>query len=309
MMIEAFLEMMAAERGAARNTLEAYQRDLQQFEAYVARVQKDLNTLLRQDIEAYAVQLSKEKLATTTISRKLSAIKQFYAFAYQEKFREDNPAATIAIPKKARHLPNVLQPDEVDALLVAIDRMSAPDNLRMRALLEVLYASGLRVSELVTLKLSHLQKNPSGPHGYEEFLVVTGKGSKERLVPLSARSIKAVSEYLAVRNQFISGASSIWLFPSRGAQGHLTRQRFGQLLKELAMTARLDPERVSPHTIRHSFATHLLSGGADLRVIQELLGHADIGTTQIYTHVTNHRLQELVDQHHPLGIRLSRKRI
>jgi len=309
MMLEPFLEMMAAERGASRNTLEAYRRDLEQFIAHVAQVKKDPLTLSRQDIEAYAATLSKAQWAAATISRKLSAIKQFYVFAYQEKYRADNPAATIAIPKKARSLPHVLQPEEVDALLAAIDRMSAPDDVRMRALLEVLYASGLRVSELMTLKLSHLQKNAASAHGYEEFLVVSGKGAKERLVPLNARSLQALSEYLAIRDQFISGKASGWLFPSHGAKGHLTRQRFGQLLKELALLAGLDPQRVSPHTIRHSFATHLLSGGADLRVIQELLGHADISTTQIYTHVATHRLKELVDQHHPLGTRLSRKRI
>lgn len=298
---ESFLEMLMAERGASVNTVDAYRRDLQQFYAHAARRKWAIESVTRQQIEAFMVHLSKANMSPASAARKLSCLKQFFKFLYSDGHRADNPAATIASPSAGRSLPSVLSSQDIAALLKAARECEDANGIRMLALIEMLYASGLRVSELVTLKLSHIQKNPTKPHGLEEFLLIKGKGGKERLVPLNGSAIAALAAYLAQRAEFTKGESSPWLFASNSAEGHLTRQRFGQLLKELALQAGLDPSRISPHTLRHSFATHLLAGGADLRIIQELLGHADISTTQIYTHISHEHLQELVETHHPLS--------
>lgn len=288
-LIETFLEMLAAERGAAANTIDAYRRDLQQFDAFLKRT--PIEEADRAKLEKYLVSLSKAHFSPRSIARKSSALKQFYRFAVLEGWREDNPAQLILAPKTHHALPKVLSREQISSLQAA-----AQGDVRMQALLELLYATGLRVSELVSLRTMQFQRNPSHALGYEQFIIVRGKGSKERLVPFTERALRAV---LAQIEQLPKGSK--FLFPSDSAQGHLTRQRFGQLLKELAMNAGLNPRSLSPHTLRHSFATHLLSGGADLRVIQELLGHSDIATTQIYTHIADERLQALVAKHHPLA--------
>lgn len=300
---EDFLEMLASERGAAANTIAAYRRDLEQFGAFLSRRKLQVENLSRADIETYLASLSRAHMAATTQARKLSCLKQFFTFLYQEKIRSDNPASTVSAPKKARSLPDVLSLKDIAALLKTAESQSdSAEGARLHALIEILYASGLRVSELVTLKLSHLQKSRNTASGYEEFLHVKGKGGKERIAPLNTRALHALLTYLPHRPAFLrEGESSAFLFPTHSAEGHITRQRFGQLLKGLAIHAGLDPASLSPHTLRHSFATHLLSGGADLRVIQELLGHADISTTQIYTHVSTDRLESLVKNHHPLA--------
>lgn len=304
-LLEAFYEMLASERGAAAHTLEAYMRDLQQFVAFLQHKCPPvaIEHASRSDIEAFLMKLSKEGMAPRSVARKLSAIKQLYRFAHEDGLCADNPAAIIQLPKARRRLPGVLQLEEVTALVETAKQTDTPEGKRLYALIELLYASGLRVSELVSLKLAQLQRNPTLPLQYEPFLLIRGKGNKERLVPFNQQALAALLAYLEVRERFIPClvSASPWLFPSSGKSGHLTRQRFAQQLKALAIDARLDPTQISPHTLRHSFATHLLSGGADLRVIQELLGHADISTTQIYTHVAAERLETLVRTHHPLA--------
>ncbi len=298
--IESFIEMLLAEKGASRHTAESYQRDLIQFQRYCTSSSLEVTSLERADVERYLMHLSKQHLSANSIARKLSSLRQFFRFLYSEKLRADDPTVNVEAPKKPRSLPNTLSHDEVERLLQTAEQMDGIAGIRMHCLLEMLYASGMRVSELVGLKLSHIQHNAKG--GIEPFLIIRGKGGKERLAPLHQRAIHALTAYLEIRLAFTGEqTASPWLFPSSGKAGHLTRQRFGQLLKELALAANLDPARLSPHTLRHSFATHLLEGGADLRVIQELLGHSDISTTQIYTHVATARLQELVKNKHPLA--------
>jgi len=299
-LIEQFLEMMAAERGAAGNTLAAYQRDLEEFAGFITTKRKTLANVARPAIEQFLAQLSQSGLAASSVARKLSALRQFFQFLYAEKLRADNPAATLETPKLGRHLPNILSMEEVNALLDAARADDSPKGLRLQAMLELLYGAGLRVSELVSLPLAALCIKAGGTHIEAEFLAVRGKGNKERLAPVSGKARQALADYLAVRHVFAPGGSP-YLFPYRRAEGHITRQQFGVMLKELAIAAHLDPNRLSPHTLRHSFASHLLEGGADLRVIQELLGHADISTTQIYTHVSGERLKKLVREHHPLS--------
>ena len=301
-LLEPFLEMLLSERGASTNTIDAYRRDLSDFFGHLAKKKTDALSATPQQLEAYLVALGKRHFAPATLSRKRSALRQFYAFLHRDNYREDNPTTTLEAPRRGRALPKVLSVEEVDTLLATARDDDSPEGKRLLALLELLYASGLRVSELVTLKSSHLQKNTSRPGGLEPFLFIRGKGGKERMVPLNDAAIDALNTYLAIRPVFLRPEEeSPYLFCSSGAEGHLTRQRLGQLLKALALEAHLDPAKVSPHALRHSFASHLLAGGADLRVIQELLGHADISTTQIYTHVLSARLKELVASKHPLA--------
>lgn len=294
--------MLQAERQASTNTISSYRRDLLDFAALLKQRRTTLERATREDIEAYLTQLAKNGIAASSCARKTSAIRQFYRFAVSERLRDDNPAALIAGARRARPLPHVLSHAEVDALLAAAAADTTPEGLRLYAMLQVLYASGLRVSELVSLRMTHIRQTLQHASHTTSFLIVTGKGGRERVAPLHREAIMALEAYLAIREVFTSGtASSPWLFPSSGAAGHLTRQRLGQLLKALARVVGVDEEKVHPHALRHSFASHLLEGGADLRVIQELLGHADITTTQIYTHVSKKRLKELVSKHHPLA--------
>jgi integrase/recombinase XerD len=298
--IELFLEMLSAERGASANTLAAYRRDLAAFAAFAAArgagIAEAGTPLIRDFFSAEAA----AGMASRTAARRLSALRQYYRFLYGEGRRRDDPSAVLDSPKQGRSLPRCLSEDDV-ARLLACPPGAAPQRRRLVALLEVLYATGLRVSELVGLPLSALAHD-------SRVLIVRGKGGKERMVPLTEAAIAALQAYLAVRSHFLPAVEkgrratvSPWLFPTRAAQGHLTRVRFGQLLKEAAIEAGLDPQRVSPHVLRHSFASHLLARGADLRSLQQMLGHADIGTTQIYTHVLESRLRELVQAAHPLA--------
>jgi integrase/recombinase XerD len=291
-----FLEMLSAERGLAQNSLLAYRNDLADFSGFLTGRNENPETIGTDALRLYMQGLSDEGMTASTAARRLSALRQFFKFLVQENIRKDDPAALLDAPKRARPLPKLLSEDEVDRLLTEARslRDDPAESARLTALLEVLYATGLRVSELVGLRWP--------PYGDDaRFLVIRGKGDKERLVPLSDPARQAIADYAGWRNDFIEGKTSPWLFPSRGESGHLTRQRFGQLLKDLAVQAGIDPSKVSPHVLRHAFASHLLAHGADLRAVQKMLGHADISTTQIYTHVLEARKQALVRQHHPLA--------
>lgn len=296
---DAFLDAMQAERGAAQNTLKAYARDLEDFRAWLGRQNAgSLASVDREGIERYLVDLSAEGLSATTRARRLSAIRQFYRFVFSESFRADDPSAGLSGPRRAKTLPATLSLAEVDALLARAraEAGAKPSALRMHALLQLLYATGLRVSELVSLPVAAVRGNPV-------MILVRGKGERERMVPLSDPARAVLSEWLTFRDQEEERltAASRFLFPSRGKLGHLTRNAFFLSLKELAVRSGLDPSGISPHTIRHAFATHLLQNGADLRVIQMLLGHSDISTTEIYTHVLDERLKALVLEKHPLA--------
>ena len=312
-LIDLYLDMLAAERGAAANTLDAYRRDLGDFSADLADHGGAIATAGNDDIRSYLGRLAGRGFSAASVARRLSAIRQLYRFLYAEGTRKDDPAAAIEGPKRGRPLPKVLSVSHVDQLLATaregIDDAARPIGERLRAarlncLLEVLYATGLRVSELVTLPASAARRD-------ERMLIVRGKGNKERLVPLNQSAKTAMRDYLALREEAAketkkatkkgSLKASKWLFPSFGESGHLTRQHFARDLKALAAEAGLRPKQVSPHVLRHAFASHLLQNGADLRSVQTLLGHADISTTQIYTHVLEERLKSLVRDLHPLG--------
>lgn len=294
-LIDAFLEMMAVERAAASNTLKNYGRDLLRFAAFIRARRESLQTAGADDISAWLEQLETEGLAASTAALKTSALRQFYLFLYTEGHRADNPTSSIERPKTRRPLPKVLSIDDVRSLFEAAEQLDGAKGARLRAMLEILYSAGLRVSELVSLKSASIRKA-------DRTLLIRGKGEKERLAPLTMRAVEAVQAYLEVRGAFLSeGAASPWLFPSRGKGGHITAARFAQALKDLAVQAGVPPTKVSPHVLRHAFATHLLEGGADLRSVQQMLGHSDITTTQIYTHVVQDRLTDLVMTKHPLA--------
>lgn len=293
--IDAFLEMLAAERGAARNTLDAYRRDLRDASAFLEGRGRKLEAATPAELQAYMEQLSANGLSARTAARRLSALRQFFRFLLGEGWRDEDPTAQLESPRQGRRLPKVLSEAEVDRLLAAARAKQGPEGVRLVALLELLYATGLRVSELVGLPYSAVAREP-------EMLLVRGKGGRERLVPIGAAARAALADYKAVRLLFLKRpADERWLFPSRSAGGHLTRHRLAQLLKELAAEAALEPGKVSPHVLRHAFASHLLARGADLRAVQQMLGHADIATTQIYTHVLDERLKSLVRESHPLA--------
>ncbi|WP_158968138.1 site-specific tyrosine recombinase XerD [Chachezhania sediminis] len=306
--ISAFLDACAAEQGAARNTQLAYGRDLKDVVAWMAGKDLAFQTLTREEVEAYLVRCDAEGLSQATRARRLSAIRQIYRFAFEEGWREDNPAIEIRGPGRAKRLPDTLTEDEVDRLLdgARAHGRTVADRQRNACLMEILYATGMRVSELVSLPVAAARGDP-------RMLLVVGKGGKERMVPLSPPAREALAEWLVIRDaQFEARAAKAgrttppppearFLFPSRGKQGYLTRHGFYLLIKEFAVAAGIPPSRVTPHTLRHAFATHLLAHGADLRSIQTLLGHADVATTEIYTHVLDARLADLVLNHHPLA--------
>ena len=294
--IEAFLEMMAAERAAAANTLKAYARDLEDAQGFLKTRSRDLADAGAEDLEAYLQDLSTRGLSAATAARRRSAARQFYRFVQEEGWRDEDPTARTLAPRRGRPLPKILTRDEARRLIEAAEARDGPAGARLGAMVEILYASGLRVSEMVALPLAPFTQDAP-------YLIVKGKGGKERLAPLSDTARQAVKAYLVVRPGFLPKGvkSSPWLFPSRGGTARLTARRFAQLLDEAATAAGIDPAKVSPHVLRHAFASHLLEGGADLRVVQTLLGHADIATTQIYTHVAQDRLREVVETKHPLG--------
>ncbi|WP_027243799.1 site-specific tyrosine recombinase XerD [Leisingera daeponensis] len=302
--ISTFLDAQAAETGASQNTLLAYGRDLKDLTAWLEHRSLDFSTASQDDIEAYLISCDAQGLARSTRARRLSAVKQIYRFAFEEGWRQDNPAIQIRGPGREKRLPKTLEVIEVDRLLDAARQTgrSEADRLRNTCLMELLYATGMRVTELVSLPVSAARGDP-------RMLLILGKGGKERMVPLSPPAREALAQWLLVRDaaederELKGHPASRFLFPSRGKSGHLTRHRFYLLIKELAVTGGLSPDKVTPHTLRHAFATHLLANGADLRAIQALLGHADIATTEIYTHVLDARLQELVLEHHPLAKR------
>lgn len=291
--IEAFLEMMSAERGASPHTLDAYGRDLLDASAYLGG---GLTGASQTDLSDWMQSLGRDGLAASTQARKLSALKRFYRFLFEEGDRKDNPTSRLDGPKSARDIPDVLSREEVAALLAA-----CADDPRMTCLLELLYGAGLRVSELVSLTLGSLPRKREGRWETAE-IIIRGKGGKERLCPLGAPALAALTDWLSERDSERYGmGSSAYVFPSRGKSGHLTRRRLGQLLDSVAAQTGLDPSRVHPHALRHAYATHLLQGGADLRSVQTLLGHADIATTQIYTHVLTDELAELLETAHPMA--------
>jgi integrase/recombinase XerD len=298
--IEAFLEMMSAERGAAMNTLSSYERDLEDMHSFLATRKSTPSSAQSADLSAYLSHLGKQGFAASSQARRLSAMRQFYKFLYAEGLRTDDPTSILDAPKKGRSLPKIMTEADVTRLLsLAMEEAAQPgpdqiSRARMLALLELLYATGMRVSELVSLPAKVLDQEG-------RFLMVRGKGNKERLVPLSRSAIAAMKVYGEMRSSREKDADSIWLFPSSSKEGYLPRQVFARDLKGLAARAGLKTAAISPHVMRHAFASHLLANGADLRVVQELLGHSDISTTQIYTHVLEERLRQTVQTHHPLA--------
>ena len=300
--ISGFLEAQAAELGAASNTLLAYGRYLRDVADWLAAQGRNFTTATRDDIESYLIHCEAQGLARATRARRLSAIKQLYRFAFDEGWRDDNPAIQISGPGKDKKLPKTLSIDDVEKLLIAAEAhgKTPADRARHACLMQVLYATGLRVTELVSLPVAAVRGDP-------RLILVRGKGGKERMVPLSPPARAAVQDWLSHRDAAEDEARakgkppSPFLFPSRGKDGHLTRHWFFNLIKTLAAQAGIDPAQVTPHTLRHAFATHLLQNGADLRAIQTLLGHADVATTEIYTHVLEERLRDLVLEHHPLA--------
>lgn len=303
--ISTFLEAQAAEAGAARNTLLAYGRDLRNFADWLTRRDMDLDRASREFIEEYLTHCDAQGLSRATRSRRLSAIRQFMRFAQSEGWRGEDPAVRIAGAGRAQRLPRTLNRAEIGAMFAALPNLGRNRIERSRnlAMFELLYATGMRVSELVTLPVSACRGNP-------ELLLIRGKGGKERLVPLNGAARTALAAWLHLRDgasrdsvlgRLLSGDGAKWLFPANSKEGHMTRQSFHRLTEKLATAAGINPVRVSPHVIRHAFATHLLEGGADLRAIQTLLGHADLATTEIYTHVLDQRKRDLVLTHHPLA--------
>ncbi len=301
--LESFLEMMSAERGASPNTLSSYRRDVEDYAGFLARRRSNVRSATAADLRAYMSELESRGYAASSAARRLSAIRQLHRFLYAEGIRTDDPSGIIAGPKRKPALPKIMSEAEVGRLLdeaeASVARAEKPADAlraaRLVALLETLYASGLRVSELVALPASAARPDL-------RMLMVRGKGGKERIVPLTARAREAISRFMTLRRAAEGDKPpGPWLFPASSESGTLTRQAFAREMKELAIAAGIQPSRLSPHVVRHAFASHLLQNGADLRIVQQLLGHADISTTQIYTHVLEERLKSLVADHHPLS--------
>ena len=298
--IDLFLDMMSAERGASLNTINAYRRDLEMCDAQFKSFGKTLSTAGTGHLEAALAAWAKQGLAASTSARRLSSIKQFYRFLQSEGLRKDSPASALKGPKQGRALPKTLSEDDINTLFSCAEEKDDIKDIRLLTQLEILYAGGLRVSELVSIPLAATGRR-------DNCLFIKGKGGKERLVPLTGKAVSAIKQWKTMRkttlplNDIAKTRADKFLFPSSGRLGHMTRERFAQTLKGLARQAGLDASKISPHVLRHAFATHLLSNGADLRSVQKLLGHSDISTTQIYTHVLDERLKQLVHSKHPLA--------
>lgn len=301
--IEQFLETMTAERGISKNSYISYKRDLLDFNNFLHKEKLLEFQATLQDVQNYIMYLASNKLAARSINRKISTLKTYYEFLISERHMNYNPALTIDLPKYRSALPDCLNINEVKILINHCDTDKTSEGIRLKAMINLLYASGLRVSELVSLKIASILIDQSSGTISKVF-TINGKGNKERAIIINDQTVLAITEYLKVRKFFLKDRSDkqvIYLFPSASKQGYMTRQNFALLLKQAALNSGLDQMRVSPHVLRHSFATHLLHGGADLRVIQELLGHADIGTTQIYTHLQTEHLKKTLDNCHPLN--------
>ena len=296
-LIDSFLNMLVAERGATVNTVSAYLNDISHFKKYLIENEIDskIESCSKDSISNYIKYLSKNGLNPRTATRRLSSLRQFFLFLQSENHRSDNPTNNVDGPRQIKSLPKLLSEEEVEQLFEQANQIVGPEGIRLVCLLEIVYAAGLRVSELISLPNTALSHD-------QNILLVRGKGGKERLVPLTISAIDSINAYREVRHVFLkSNRESKFLFPSRSKEGFLTRRRVGQLLKDLAIASNINPEKVSPHVLRHAFATHLLDHGADLRSLQKMLGHADISTTQIYTHVLSKRLMSVVSSHHPLA--------
>lgn len=311
--VEAFLEMMSGERGAAENTLISYGTDLEDISSFLSNLNVPINAASSDDLRAYLQDVAQRGYSTASHARKLSTIRQYFRFLYNETVRPDDPSSNLESPKKQQSLPKILSINDVNLLLETANREAFDfddDNLanrlgrlRLLALLELAYATGMRVSEIISLPLRILKEDG-------KFLIIKGKGNKERLVALSKPAKKAMNAFARCQkelDELKKRKESIWLFPANSKTGYLPRQVFARELKAMAMRANIDPAKVSPHVLRHAFATHLLQNGADLRIVQELLGHSDISTTQIYTHVAEERLYQLVNDHHPLANKVKKR--
>ena len=296
-LIDSFSTMLVAERGATVNTVSAYLNDISHFEKYLIENEIDskIEGCSKDSISNYIKYLSKNGLNPRTATRRLSSLRQFFLFLQSENHRSDNPTNNVDGPRQIKSLPKLLSEEEVEQLFDQANQIVGPEGIRLVCLLEIVYATGLRVSELISLPNTALTQD-------QNILLVRGKGGRERLVPLTISALDSINAYREVRHVFLkSNRESKFLFPSRSKEGFLTRRRVGQLLKDLAIASNINPEKVSPHVLRHAFATHLLDRGADLRSLQKMLGHADISTTQIYTHVLSKRLVSVVSSHHPLA--------
>ena len=296
-LVDSFLNMLVAERGATANTVSAYLNDISHFKKYLIgnEIDSNIECCSKDSIANYIKYLSKNGLNPRTATRRLSSLRQFFLFLQSENHRSDNPTNNVDGPRQIKSLPKLLSEEEVEQLFEQANQMVGPEGTRLVCLLEIVYAAGLRVSELISLPNTVLSQD-------QNILLVRGKGGKERLIPLTISAIDSINAYREVRHLFLKpNRESKFLFPSRSKEGFLTRRRVGQLLKDLAVASNINPKKVSPHVLRHAFATHLLDHGADLRSLQKMLGHADISTTQIYTHVLSKRLMSVVSSHHPLA--------
>ena len=296
LILENFLEVLASEKGLAVNTRISYKNDILQFLVFLEKNKKKINEITPIDIEKFTSKFTTQGLEKSTISRKMSALSHFFIFLLEENIIKSNPIHELDLPKQIKKLPKILSVDQVEKLIKSSREDQSVNGIRLNTMIEILYATGIRVSELVEMKLS-------ATYAEKNFLLIQGKGNKERLVPISENTEDKIKDYLKIRNEFINNdTDSKWLFPSKqSSKGHITRQRFNQLLQTLCERVNLNNIRISPHKLRHAFATHLLANGVDLRSLQQMLGHADISTTQIYTHVLKDRLKKLVSDNHPLS--------
>tara|TARA_B110000003_G_scaffold145272_1_gene146307 strand:- start:9 stop:926 length:918 start_codon:yes stop_codon:yes gene_type:complete len=296
LILENFLEVLASEKGLAVNTRISYKNDILQFLVFLEKNKKKINEITSIDIEKFTSKFTTQGLEKSTISRKMSALSHFFIFLLEENMIKRNPINELDLPKQIKKLPKILSVDQVEKLIKSSREDQSINGIRLNTMIEILYATGIRVSELVEMKLS-------ATYAEKNFLLVQGKGNKERLVPISENTEEKIKDYLKIRNEYINNdTESKWLFPSKqSSKGHITRQRFNQLLQILCERVNLNNIRISPHKLRHAFATHLLANGVDLRSLQQMLGHADISTTQIYTHVLKDRLKKLVSDNHPLS--------